>query len=135
MDSASAPALWPKAMLARRMGSCWRIVAMCTLALAAVIPARTASAEYQYVKLGNGGCRTPQGTMGNYITVENISFDRCRAYCDEAPQHQKRCYGIEYHRQRHTCELHTKAVASATGSGPSVCYQAISEPTYCPKCD
>jgi len=109
------------------MGSCWRIVAVCALALAAVIPATTTSADVAetYVKLGNGGCRTPQGTMGNDITVNDISFSQCRDYCDEAPEHDKRCWGFEYHYPSRSCELHTKEIAYATGSGSSVCYKNI----------
>ena len=123
----SASTLGPTAMGGRGMGSCGRIVAICTLVLAAVILATTSSADVAetYVKLGNGGCRTPQGTMGNYATVRDVSFNQCRQYCDEAPRHNKRCWGIEYHAPSRTCELHTKEIDHASGSGSSVCYKNI----------
>lgn len=125
INSTSTPG--PAAMVGRGMGSWWKIVAVCALALASVIPAGPISADVAetYVKLGNGGCRTPQGTMGNYVTVRDVSFNQCRQYCDEAPRHDKRCWGIEYHAPSRYCELHTKEIDHASGSGPSVCYKNI----------
>ncbi len=125
--SAAASASSPMETTRRGTGSCRGIAVVCALALGVMIPVGTSLADVAevYTKLGNGGCRTPRGTQGNYIPVEDVSFEQCRAYCDEAPKHNKRCWGFEYNPRSHSCELHTKEIAFATGKGPSVCYKNV----------
>jgi len=63
--------------------------------------------------VGNGPCRNPAGTTGEYILLSGKSRDQCRADCAAEPT----CLGYES-RNDGRCELHTDAVvavASTTG--------------------
>jgi hypothetical protein len=118
----------PQFPTSRSVGARSAAIALCSFAVFAAVPAGGPSADIAetYVRLGNGGCRTAQGTMGKYATVEKVSFNECRRHCDEAPKYDKRCWGIEYNSSTGYCELHTTEVAYASGgSGPSACYKNI----------
>ena len=117
----------------------WRAAAFLLAVLPGAAPADTAgpsrNAYYEFVRLGSGACRTAQNTAGNFYRMSAVSLRACQDLCSEAIGHGDRCYGIEYDRASKVCELHTKKLSHATGSGGTlVCYRTRLH-TICPKCD
>jgi hypothetical protein len=112
---------------AKGIGARSAAIAVYSLVMAVPAGAPLADVAESYVRLGNGGCRTAQGTTGKIGIVKDVTFDRCRRYCDEsAAKYDRRCFGIEYNSSTGYCELHTTQVAYASGgSGPSACYKNI----------
>jgi len=73
----------------------------------------------QLTLLGNGGCRTADGSVGNPKTTTGISLDTCRALCDDG---DVSCVAVEYSANTETCEIHSEPITKFERIEGVVCY-------------
>jgi PAN domain len=59
--------------------------------------------------LGRGGCRTADGSEGQYETLFGVSLDACKAQCfgENGP-----CTAVEYNSNNSSCEIHSEPITT-----------------------
>jgi hypothetical protein len=90
-------------MLELRQASAWFVIVGVALAVQGCWENEPA----QLTLLGDGGCRTADGTEGEYTVVRETSEDACKARCfgGNAP-----CTAIEFNTNNGQCEVHTHPI-------------------------
>ena len=61
----------------------------------------------QLTLLGGGGCRTADGTEGEYTVIRETSEDWCKARCFGA---NGPCTAVEFNTNNGQCEVHTQPI-------------------------
>jgi hypothetical protein len=63
--------------------------------------------ESQLTLLGDGGCRTADGSEGTYSVVRENSQDSCKARC---VGNNGLCTAVEFNANNGQCEVHTQLI-------------------------
>jgi PAN domain len=69
--------------------------------------------------IGEGGCRTADGSEGQYTTVAAASADECEAQCFSA---ETTCKAIEYNSVYNVCEVHDRPITDYAQYAGVSCY-------------
>lgn len=72
------------------------------------------------ILLGEGGCRTADGSEGAYITISAVSFNQCEAKCFDV---NGQCTALEYNTNNSNCEIHSAPITSFEEVTGVSCYQ------------
>jgi PAN domain len=87
--------------------------------IALVIQACWQQEEDRLAHLGEGGCRTADGSEGEYTVASARSSEACEAQCRDT---NGRCTAVEYNDNNRQCEIDHQPIAKYEQVEGVACY-------------
>ena len=76
--------------------------------------------DEQLTLLGEGGCRSADGSEGNPTYVSGVSIDQCQSKCFNG---QANCTAVEYNTNNGQCEVHSDPIIKHEEVAGVFCYR------------